>query len=65
MKHFTTEEWIDFVNQMTPREKQEAMRKHLGSGCKGCGEKLRSGRKFAARRHRRAISSHRRIPSAW
>jgi hypothetical protein len=40
MKHFTTEEWIDFVNQMTPHKKQEAMRKHLGSGCQGCEEKL-------------------------
>jgi hypothetical protein len=40
MKHFTTEEWIDFVNQMTAHKKQEAMRKHLGSGCKGCEEKF-------------------------
>jgi hypothetical protein len=40
MKHFTTEEWIDFVNQMTPSEKQEAMRAHLGSGCKACQEKF-------------------------
>src|SRR5258708_35511697 len=40
MMHFTTEEWIDFVNQMTPHKKQEAMRKHLGSGCKGCKEKF-------------------------
>jgi hypothetical protein len=39
MKHFTTEEWIDFVNQMTPPEKQEAMRAHLESGCKACEEK--------------------------
>ncbi len=40
MKHFTKEEWIDFVNQMTAHKKQEAMRKHLGSGCKGCREKF-------------------------
>jgi len=40
MKHFTTEEWIDFVNQMTPHKKQEAMRNHLGSGCRGCQEKF-------------------------
>src|SRR5882724_3478415 len=40
MRHFTTEEWIDFVNQMTPHKKQEAMRNHLGSGCKGCEEKF-------------------------
>jgi hypothetical protein len=40
MKHFTTEEWIDFANQVTPLKKQEAMRKHLGSHCKGCEEKF-------------------------
>jgi hypothetical protein len=40
MKHFTTEEWIDFVNQVTPQEKQETMSKHLESGCKGCAEKM-------------------------
>lgn len=40
MKHFTTEEWIDFVNQVTPQKKQDLMRRHLGSGCKGCAEKL-------------------------
>jgi hypothetical protein len=40
MKHFTAEEWIDFVNQTTPHKKQEAMRKHLASGCRGCEEKF-------------------------
>jgi hypothetical protein len=40
MRHFTTEEWIDFVNQVTPDKQQEAMRKHLESGCKGCAEKM-------------------------
>src|SRR5271163_1801284 len=40
MEHFTTEEWIDFVNQVVPQRKQEAMRKHLGSGCKRCAEKM-------------------------
>jgi len=39
MTHFTTEEWIDFVNRMTTHEKQEAMHKRLGSGCKECAEK--------------------------
>ncbi len=38
MKHFTTEEWIDFVNQMTSQTQQEAMQKHLGSGCQRCME---------------------------
>ena len=38
--HFTTEEWIDFVNQMMPQQKKEAMREHLGSGCKRCAEEF-------------------------
>lgn len=38
MKHFTTEEWINFVNQVVaPGEKQE-MEKHLNEGCKRCQE---------------------------
>lgn len=40
MEHFTTEEWIDFANQVVPQRKQEAMHKHLGSGCKRCTEKM-------------------------
>ena len=40
MKHFTTEEWIDFVNQVTSHKKQEAMRTHLESGCKRCTEQV-------------------------
>jgi hypothetical protein len=40
MEHFTIEQWIDFVNQVAPQRKQEAMQKHLGSGCKRCAEKV-------------------------
>jgi hypothetical protein len=36
MRHFTTEEWIDFVNQVTSPKQQEVMKKHLGTGCKQC-----------------------------
>jgi hypothetical protein len=36
MKHFTTDEWIDFVNQVNSPKQQEAMKKHLGAGCKRC-----------------------------
>lgn len=36
MKHFTTEEWIDFVNQVSSPKQQGAMQKHLGTGCKRC-----------------------------
>jgi len=35
MKHFKTEEWIDYVNQVASPKKQEAMQKHLSS-CKQC-----------------------------
>src|SRR5229473_4078956 len=38
MKHFTTAEWIDFVNQVTSQKQQAEMQKHLGTGCKGCEE---------------------------
>jgi hypothetical protein len=38
MKHFMTEEWIDFVNQVTSPKQQEAMKKHLGADCKQCME---------------------------
>jgi hypothetical protein len=38
MKHFTTEEWIDFVNQVTTSTQQKAMQKHLETGCKRCTE---------------------------
>lgn len=36
-KHFSNEEWIDFVNQVT-LPKQQAMSKHLSNGCKQCTE---------------------------
>jgi hypothetical protein len=38
MKHFTTEDWINFVNQVNSPKQQEAMSKHLGAGCKRCKE---------------------------
>ncbi len=38
MKHFKAEEWIDFVNHMASGDRQEAMQKHLGAGCKRCME---------------------------
>jgi hypothetical protein len=38
MQHFSTEEWIDFVNQVTSSERTQAMQKHLATGCKRCGE---------------------------
>jgi hypothetical protein len=38
MKHFTTEEWIDFVNQVASSTQHGAMKKHLESGCKRCAD---------------------------
>jgi hypothetical protein len=38
MKHFATEDWIDFVNLVNSPKQQEAMKKHLGTGCKRCME---------------------------
>jgi hypothetical protein len=38
MKHFTTEEWIDSLNQVTSGNQQIAMQEHLETGCKRCTE---------------------------
>lgn len=40
MKHYTTEEWIDFVNQVSASGKKLQMQEHLESGCKRCRENL-------------------------
>jgi hypothetical protein len=36
MKHYTTEEWIDFVNQLTTTSRKTEMEAHLKAGCQGC-----------------------------
>ena len=38
MKHYSTEGWVDFVNQVIPGNRREAMQKHLATGCKRCTE---------------------------
>lgn len=38
MVHFTTEDWIDFVNQVISHSKQDEMQGHLRSGCKRCAK---------------------------
>ena len=38
MKHFSTEEWIDFVNHVATSGRREAMQKHLATSCTRCGE---------------------------
>jgi hypothetical protein len=36
MKHFTTEEWIDFANEAVAKSKRQEMEQHLGEGCARC-----------------------------
>jgi hypothetical protein len=38
MKHFSSQEWVDFVNQRVTAGQQEALQKHLATGCKRCKE---------------------------
>lgn len=38
MNHFSTEEWIDFVNQAASSDQRKAMKEHLESGCRRCTE---------------------------
>lgn len=46
--HFKKEEWIDFVNQVTPQKQHEAMQKHLATGCKRCLETMALWKKVHA-----------------
>jgi len=36
MKHFTTEEWIDFANEAVAGSRRQEMEKHLQIGCSRC-----------------------------
>jgi len=36
MEHFTTEKWIDFINQVVAANEKTLMEKHLERGCKRC-----------------------------
>jgi hypothetical protein len=36
MKHFTTEEWIDFANEAVAKSKRQQMDRHLNEGCPRC-----------------------------
>jgi hypothetical protein len=38
MKHFATQEWVDFVNQVLTTGRANVMQKHLATGCKRCKE---------------------------
>jgi len=48
MKHFTTEEWIDYVNQVAAGTKRREMAGHLAKGCKPCQEKVSIWQKVRA-----------------
>lgn len=38
MKHYSTEEWIDFVTETKPLLARQEMQKHLDTGCKLCSQ---------------------------
>ena len=40
MKHFTTEDWIDFANEAVANSKRRDMERHLGEGCSRCKKTL-------------------------
>jgi hypothetical protein len=40
MKHFTTEQWIDFVNEVVSPDAKRDMQKHLAQGCEACDREL-------------------------
>lgn len=55
MKHFTTVDWIDFVNQVADPDLEVGMQKHLAEGCKSCAAELEQWRRIqrvAARANR-------------
>ncbi len=38
MKHFVTEEWVDFLNSQLSPQQMEPMQAHLKTGCKRCSQ---------------------------
>ena len=36
MEHFTTEKWVDYVNEAVDANEKDLMEKHLKQGCKRC-----------------------------
>jgi hypothetical protein len=38
MKHYTTEEWVDFVNEKVGLESSKKMQAHLQGGCQKCSQ---------------------------
>lgn len=54
MKHFTSEEWLDFARRAAPSELNESMQRHLDDGCKACRQILRIWQRIADVAHREA-----------
>lgn len=42
MKHFLLEDWADFARKVADKGKKQLMQEHLDSGCKQCGEVLKT-----------------------
>jgi hypothetical protein len=40
MKHFSTGQWIDFVNELASAEARQNMERHLKQGCETCNQAL-------------------------
>jgi hypothetical protein len=36
--HYSLEDWVDFVRDVAPSDRHEAMQRHLAAGCESCGE---------------------------
>jgi hypothetical protein len=45
MTHYSTEQWIDFVNGTRAQAAQREMQKHLDSGCETCSKAVATWRK--------------------
>jgi len=60
MTHYSTEQWIDFVNGASVQSAQQDMQKHLDTGCKRCKGMVATWQKV----HRSAAQEARFEPSA-
>jgi len=61
MEHFTTEKWIDFVNQVVATSEKPLMEKHLEQGCKRCMQTVSIWQSFVNPPPRKGTTSLRRI----
>ena len=40
MKHYSTEDWVDFVNGVASEVRHQEMQKHLDCGCEACNKSV-------------------------